>query len=744
MKRSKVIALLLTVGMTVSSVACSSGDTGNTGDNTGSESTQSTPESDNNETSGDATTEATEEEEVVDESAMDYDELSEYVYNQILGEFYENYELAQAEENKNVAWALDAVAEAKLLESGVFIPFTSRGGMYAISRIAPYTVSTTYWGNDESRFHNAVVTSDLIKAEDYMAMREKYAELKGTGEYEDWVKSFLEEKGYTLTDEYKYPSSGDPTTWDVLSTSRQADTRALVHTYDGLMEYDGEGTQQPALATDYEVSDDGLTYTFHIREGVKWVDSQGREVGDVTADDFVAGMQHMMDAMGGLEYLVQDVIVGADAYINGETTDFSTVGVKAVDDYTLEYDLVAPCTYFNTMLSYSVFAPLNRSYYESCGGKFGDEFDSSASDYTYGTDADHIAYCGPYLVTNFTAKNTITFKANSTYWNKDNINIQTVYFLYNDGTDATKAYNDAKAGTISGCNLSTAALEAAKNDGLYDDYAYISLTDATSFVGFMNVNRAAFANANDATAAKSTQTEEDAARTKTAMRNQEFRLALLQSIDRGTYNAQTNGDDLKYNSLINTYTPGNFVQLEEDVTIAINGTDTTFPAGTYYGEIVQAQLDADGVDATVWDPKANDGLGSSSGFDGWYNKDAAVEHLNKAVEELAAEGVEVSAENPIYVDLPYFEASETFANRANAFKKSVEDALGGAVVINLVSCATQDDWYYAGYYTDLGSDANYDIYDVSGWGPDYGDPKTYLDTMLPDYAGYMVKCFGIY
>lgn len=65
-------------------------------------------------------------------------------------------------------------------------------------------------------------------------------------------------------------------------------------------------------------------------------------------------------------------------------------------------------------------------------------------------------------------------------------------------------------------------------------------------------------------------------------------------------------------------------------------------------------------------------------------------------------------------------------------------------MINLVSCATQDDWYYAGYYTDLGSDANYDIYDVSGWGPDYGDPKTYLDTMLPDYAGYMVKCFGIY
>lgn len=740
MKRSKVVALLLTVGMTMSSVACGSGSTSTSGDDTASDNTQSEQTADG--TTQEASDDASDEE--VDESSMDYDELSEYVYNQVLGDFYEAYEKAQDESDKNVAWALDAIAEAKLLESGVFIPFTSRGGTYAISRVAPYTVAPTLWGNDDERFHNAIITTELIKADDYIEMREKYSELKGTGEYADWVVSFLEEKGYTLTDQYVYEYSSDPVTWDVLNTSRQADSRAIVNTYDGLMEYDGENTLQPALATSYEVSDDGLTYTFHIREGAKWVDSQGREIGDVTADDFVAGMQHMMDCMAGLEYLVQDVIVGADAYISGETSDFSTVGVEATDDYTLVYTLVEPCTYFETMLSYGVFAPLNRSYYESCGGKFGDEFDSSASDYTYGTDADHIAYCGPYLVTNSTDKNTIVFKANPSYWNADNITISTITWLYNDGTDATKAYNDAKAGTCTSAGLSTAALEACKNDGLFDEYAYVSLTDATSFVGFMNVNRAAFANVNDSTSVKSSQTEEDAARTKAAMRNQNFRLAVLQSIDRGTYNAQTNGDDLKYNSLINSYTPGNFVQLEEDVTVSINGTDTTFPAGTYYGEIVQAQIDADGIEATVWDPEGNDGAGSSTGFDGWYNADAAVEHLNAAIEELAAEGVEISAENPIQIDLPYFEASETYANRANAFKKSVEDVLGGAVVVNLVACATSDDWYYAGYYTDLGSEGNFDIYDVSGWGPDYGDPKTYLDTMLPDYAGYMVKMIGIY
>lgn len=86
---------------------------------------------------------------------------------------------------------------------------------------------------------------------------------------------------------------------------------------------------QPALAESYEVSDDGLTYTFHLRKGASWVDSQGRKIADVTADDFVAGMQHMMDAQGGLEYLIEGIIVNASQYTPGEVTDFSQVGVKS-------------------------------------------------------------------------------------------------------------------------------------------------------------------------------------------------------------------------------------------------------------------------------------------------------------------------------------------------------------------------------------------------------------------------------
>ena len=233
-------------------------------------------------------------------------------------------------------------------------------------------------------------------------------------------------------------------------------------------------------------------------------------------------------------------------------------------------------------------------------------------------------------------------------------------------------------------------------------------------------------------------------RTHAAFLNVHFRRAIMFALDRATYNAQTVGEDLKYASLVNTYTPGNFVSLEEDTTVDINGTATTFPAGTYYGAIVQAQIDADGLTIKVWDPEAEGGAGSSTQFDGWYNPDEAAAELATAVEELAAEGVEVSAENPIYMDIPYFSGSEAFGNRANALKKSIETVLGGAAIVNLVECVDSNAWYYAGYYTDFGYEANYDFYDVSGWGPDYGDPQTYLDTFLPDYSGYMVKCIGLF
>ena len=668
----------------------------------------------------------------------DHFELSSAVYEHVLGEFHAYYTKAKEATNVSERQALMAIAEAKMLSAGIFLPTTSQGGNYAMTKIAPYTNTPILWGNDTYRYHDRIVVTEAIEAAHIAEMKAEWAKKLGTGEYEGWVKTYLKEKGYEIKDHLNFYFDADPESWDVLATSNAADSEILVNTYDGLYEYDMENTLQPALAESYTVSDDGLTYTFKIRQGLKWVDNQGREVADVKADDFVAGMQHMMDTMGGLEYLVEGVIVNASEYIGGEVTDFAEVGVKAVDDYTLEYKLCQPTSYFMTMLGYGVFAPMSREYYTSQGGKFGEEFDSAAESYTYGKGPDSIAYCGPFVITNFTSNNTIAFESNKAYWNADGNNLKSMTFLYTDGSDPQKPYDDFFGGVVDSQGLTAERIAIAKEKGTYDKYAYVSETDATTYCGFFNVRRAAFANYNDANVGVSAKSDEDKTRTGAAMLNQHFRLALAMSIDRGNYNAQSVGEDLKYNALVNSYTPGTFVFLAEDVTVEINGTEKTFPAGTQYGEIVQAQLDADGVALKVWNGT------TSAGFDGWYNVEAAKAELAKAVEELAEVGIEVSAEKPIYIDLPVRTDSEVNMNMKQAMKQSIEAATDGAIKVNLVEYATRDTYLDATYWYNAGNEANFDLNDGSGWGPDYGDPQTYLDTMLPDGAGYMTKSLGLF
>lgn len=673
----------------------------------------------------------------------DYNAMSAAIYDAQLGAFNTLYQAAKEETNVSKRYALMAQAEAKLLEAAVLIPGTTNGGNYGLSRVAKRSASTVLWGNDSDRFHNVLVTTELITAEDQTHLKAMWNEVRGTGTYTQKAIDYLTEKGYTLKNTYNMGYASDPKTWDALATSRSADSEAIVNTYDSLVEYDNENEIKPALAESWEVSEDGLTYTFHIRQGAKWVDAQGREVADVKADDFVAGMQHMLDAGGGLEYLVENIIVNALEYNTGDVTDFAEVGVKATDDNTVVYTLCQPTSYFITMLGYNVFAPMSRTYFESKGGVFGKDDYKTAVDagtMKYGQTVNDIAYCGPYTVTNHTAENTIVFEANPTYWNKDNITIKTLTWKFNDGKDPTKAYEDTKAGTLDGCGLSSASLEACKADGNFEKYCTVSDTDATSFVLFLNLNRNAYANFNDETKAVSTMTDDQKKRTDVAMLNVHFRRAIGMGLDIATYNGQVVGEALKLNSVRNSYTPGNFVALEEDVTVEINGESKTFAKGTYYGEIMQAQIDADGVKIKVWDAENQ----TSDGFAGWHNPANAYEELQQAITELKEFGVEISKDNPIVMDLPYYSGSDIYTNRAQTLKQSVEEALQGCVVVNLVSCADAQEWYYAGYYTESGKDANYTLYDVSGWGPDYGDPATYLDTMLGDGAGYMAKCLGLF
>lgn len=671
----------------------------------------------------------------IDDGGMDmsaYYAESELIYNANLGDFKSAYALALAETDTDMRYALMAVAEAKLLQTGTYIPTSSQGGAFAISRVAPYTASTALWGNDSDRFENLVIATEPIKATDRDALKAKYAELKATGEvaqldtYTAWAKSYLTEKGYTLKDSYTIGYTADPQTWDILATYRSADAEAIINTFDNLITYDNTGTAKPALATSWDVSTDGLTYTFHIREGVMWVNKDGNDIEEVTAQNWVDGLERALTT-GATSYLVEGVVKNAIEFENGEV-QFDQVGVKAVDKYTLQYTLEEPCPYFISMFIYNPLAPFCKSYADSVGDN-------------YGTAPEYIAYCGPYIVTNYTKDNKIVFSANAKYWNKDNINIKTITWLsYAENKDVTKTYEDMKAGTIDGASLNTTTLATARKEK-YADCIYVSGTDATAYGFYVNINRSAYETIQGygmASAMTDAQKEVSGA----ALANTSFRMAIARALNKETYNAAVYGEAALY-SLNNMYTTGTYVSLSKDVTIRINGKSTTFKAGTYYGAIVQAQLDADMGDYAmkVWDPTADSGLGSSSGFDGWYNEEAALYYFDIAIKELALDGIEVSKENPIVIDYPYWDYS-TYTARAQALKQQFDQVFGGKVVLNLVSTTDVYGWYFAGYYAETGAECNYSWYDCSGWGPDYEDPSSFLNTMLP--GGDMIKMLGIY
>ncbi|MBR6028054.1 MAG: peptide ABC transporter substrate-binding protein [Clostridia bacterium] len=654
----------------------------------------------------------------------------EEIYELVLGDFGAYMEAAEAAETIDERFALEAKAEAYLLDSAVMIPNTTQGGAYTITRIAYRTIPYVNWGNDDDRWGTMVVAKELIAKEDREDMKAVWQKaVLGEAEYD--AKALLQEKGYTLSNEYKTTFSTAPVTLDWLNTSSQSDTEITVQTVDGLVQYNNFGQMEPKLATSWDISEDGLTYTFHLREDAKWYTSEGAEYAPVTANDFVAGFHHMLDAQAGLEWLIDGVIKGGNEYY-AQGGAWEDVGYVAADDYTLVITLEHPTSYFLTMLTYSCFLPICEDWYLSHGGVFGvEEYAAASADtatYTYGmnTDVSSQVYCGPFLLQKLVTDSEIVCVKNPNYYDADKINLDTITWIFDAGENPTQTYNDMVAGVYYNMALTEASgtLALAKDDGNYDKYAFVSDTTSTSYFGGLNVNRGTFALASGAVA--SPKTEQQKIDTQTALLNKNFRKAMQHAFDKGTVNATSRGEDLKYTNLRNMYTHPEFVQLENDFTDA-DGHE--FKAGTMYGEMVQYYLDQMGAKINVADA-----------VDGWYNPEAAVEYLAAAKEELGD-----SVSWPIYIDVVYLGSAKANTAQAQAYKQVIEGTLGAEnVTVNLLEATTAEDFYACGYRATSGEAGNFDMFYGSGWGPDYGDPNTYLNTFLGGGAGYMCKVIGLF
>lgn len=732
MKRfQSLIALMLCAAMLLAATACASTSSPVTDD--GATTPAPAEESAAPAETGEAAAEP-------EETPFTVSDDDEEIYMNNLGNFYDAYEEAIAADNVSECYALLAIAEAKALESGVCTPMYGGTAGYNMSRIVYCSNGYAPWRGTMSDMTHMLVTNEIILKEDYDYLKTLRNELVGTGTYMDKAKEYLTSKGYTFRDTYTATFVDNPTTWDIFAASSSNDSGIIGPTYDYLFAYNAEGEMEPHLAESCEISDDGTTYTIRIRPGQIWVDSQGRKIADVVADDWVAAAQHEADLQNC--YDLNMYIAGMTEYLSGENTDFSTVGIKALDDYTLQYTLKEPATYFMSLFQGTDFVPLCRSYFLSQGGAFGlaEYAEASAQpSYVYGTDQNHIAICGQFLCTNMTEKNSVTYVLNENYWAADQVNLKAVKLVFNDGSDVSRVYDDFINGNTVTMYLNASRIELAKKRGDFDKYAFVNDVGRITFLFWFNMHRQNYANMADG-AAPSQKTDLEKEISIAALQNAHFRLAIGHSIDRASYIAQNVGEELKSISIRNTMTPGTYVKLDEQTTVQINGEDVTFDENTWYGAIVQAQLDADGFPVTVWDPENN----TTDGWDAWYDPELAAEELALAIEDLSELGYEVTAENPIVIDYPYPSYNEVGQNQAYVLKTCIEGALGGLVRFDTLPLNDVTEFLNVQNNTNCGAEHNTDMGGLGCIGSDHGDPRCYLDGMLPYGDGALTPKMGLW
>ena len=171
----------------------------------------------------------------------------EEVYKQALGGYADLMAAAKAAETNDERFVLYAQAEAYLLDSAVFIPTTTQGGRYTISRVAPRTIPYVQWGNDDDRLKGTVISDEFLTKEERAELLDQWAAaVKGEGTYDP--AAYLTSKGHTIKSDYVTTFSTAPVTIDWLNTSSQSDTEITVNCVDGLVEYNNLGQMVPALA----------------------------------------------------------------------------------------------------------------------------------------------------------------------------------------------------------------------------------------------------------------------------------------------------------------------------------------------------------------------------------------------------------------------------------------------------------------------------------------------------------------
>ena len=493
---------------------------------------------------------------------------------------------------------------------------------------------------------------------------------------------------------FSYVYGVDPSSLDYSIATRTSTTDIVGNVVDGLMENDEYGNVIPSLAEDWTVSKDGLTYTYKLRKGVKWYTSEGEEYAEVTAHDFVTGLKHVADGKSDGVTLIQNSIKGLDAYMTGETNDFSTVGVKALDDYTVEYTLNAPESFWNSKVTTATMLPVNEEFLKASGKNYGAVSPSG------------ILYNGPYILKTLTSKSLIEYEKNPNYWDKEKVKIEKVKLTYYDGSDQESLIRSFSSGAYTTARLFPSSSNFSSTLEQYGDKITYSPQDSNSYYFTFNVNRQSY----NKTAKTS---DEQKSSTKEAMLNKDFRQAINFAFNRHSYAAQLNGEEGADKIIRNSVVPDNFVQ----------------SGGKNFGDIAQAELINYG---DQWK-----GVELVDGKDTIYNPDKAKASFEKAKKELESKGVTF----PIHLDVPVEQTDTIAVQQSNSFKQSIESTLGAENVVIDVLQMTDNEKESITSQARVPAQKDYDL-NSTGWSPSYQDPASYLNIMDPK-TGSAMKHLGI-
>ena len=219
----------------------------------------------------------------------------------------------------------------------------------------------------------------------------------------------------------------DPETIDPALNSAVDGGNMLLHAYECLLIVGEDGTLQPGQAESYEVSEDGLTWTFHLRDGLKWSDGS-----DLTANDFVYSWKRVCNPEVAAPYAetVLGMVKGYDEAIDG---NLDALGVSAPDDSTLVVELANPCSYFGSLAAFATLSPVQEATIEANGEAWATAPETYVSN-------------GPFYMTEWVPGSHITFSKNPYYWNADAIKLDRLKFVLME--DSNAAYSAYQTGEV--------------------------------------------------------------------------------------------------------------------------------------------------------------------------------------------------------------------------------------------------------------------------------------------------------